>query len=169
MPGQERAAHEGVSQEEVRRDCLNDLKSAAAVLAAAVAAVLAAAEQAAGRRLPQELVSACSTSVDALLGALVWQYHCCQLHSSDCSSGMTLLPSLYYRATLLQVLHVHRCSVWIVAETELPPFASTAGLALLQIRHFRCLAASPVAGMQEAWETVQVRGWCCINSPASLN
>ena len=49
----------------LRRDCLRDLKSAAAVLAAAIATVAAAAEQTPSRRLPHDLTSACSTSINA--------------------------------------------------------------------------------------------------------
>ena len=97
--------HEGVSQEEVRRDCMNDLKSAAAVLAAAVATVAAAAEQTAGRRLSHDLVSACSTSVDALLGALAWQCQCCRKVDVDCINGLMVSPMLYYRLCLLHMLY----------------------------------------------------------------
>jgi hypothetical protein len=79
MPAQVHAADVGLSQEEMRRDCLRNLKSAAAVLAAAVGAVTAAAEQAPGRRLPDDLASACGTSVKALLGALAARpCQCCR-------------------------------------------------------------------------------------------
>ena len=40
---------------------------------------------------------------------------------------------------------------------EFVPCIPTAGLALLQYRHFQCLAQSPVAGIEVAWARVQVR------------
>lgn len=85
----------------MRRDCLRDLKTAAAVLAAAVATVAAAAEQAPGRRLQHDLAGACGTSVKALLGALA-AWLCRFAGTAGCRNGMMFSPPLHYRNIVYQ-------------------------------------------------------------------